>query len=123
MNPSISLRLLLCATLVLPACVSDPTSSDNATEDGDATSSEVSDALVTPDTAFAPACIIRKVNNTNSSVVPSSVAVHNTCGKTMHIKIVLKHWPDSSCFAIRDGVDEIGATWFPPGSYDYTTTC
>jgi len=117
------LRVLLCATLVLPACVADdatPTSDDPA---GEGTATATDGLTATAARAYAPACIARPVHYL--SVPPLTegwVDLTNNCGKTMHVKVVLSLGGDTDCMTMKAGATK-QVTWWLPTDYDYTITC
>ncbi|MET9296393.1 hypothetical protein [Streptomyces sp. NPDC003077] len=64
----------------------------------------------------APACVRRDVIKHRNTVT-----VGNNCRVTMHLKVVIKHGPDSRCLTYQPGE---AWTWkWPFGSYGKVVTC
>ncbi|HZG06527.1 MAG TPA: hypothetical protein VE546_23630 [Streptomyces sp.] len=64
----------------------------------------------------APSCVSRDVVKQEKKVT-----IQNNCGKTMHLKLVIKNGPDGECWTYRDGEARL---WrWKVGSYGKVVTC
>jgi Alpha amylase inhibitor len=50
-----------------------------------------------------------------------SALVRNTCSTTQRVKVVINNGPDSDCYVLSPGEEELYEWWF--GSYDGLRTC
>ncbi|MFF9815147.1 hypothetical protein [Streptomyces sp. NPDC014006] len=68
----------------------------------------------------APACIERtSVENKPEGGV--RVYLRNFCGKTMHVKVIVKYWSDSGCKSMPNGTGWLFQT--VGGRYERTVVC
>ncbi|MFJ9714643.1 hypothetical protein ACIRPQ_01620 [Streptomyces sp. NPDC101213] len=68
----------------------------------------------------APACIER-TSVTNKPGGGVRVHLRNFCGRTMHVKVVVKSWSDSGCKSMPKGSGWVFQT--VGGRYDRTVVC
>lgn len=68
----------------------------------------------------APACIER-TSVTNKPEGGVRVHLRNFCGRTMHVKVVVKNWSDSGCKSMPNGSGWLFQT--VGGRYDRTVVC
>ncbi|MFC4118095.1 hypothetical protein [Nonomuraea zeae] len=66
----------------------------------------------------APACVARYVNKVQQAVI-----LRNTCKKKMHVKVIIKHGPDSPCFGMGKGGVRAWKWGTPSSSYERTVVC
>jgi hypothetical protein len=64
----------------------------------------------------APACVVRSVNQRTHEAY-----IHNNCGRTMKLKVIINNGYDSSCHQLRHR-QYFYYSW-PWGSYARTVTC
>ncbi|MGA5900281.1 hypothetical protein [Streptomyces venetus] len=67
----------------------------------------------------APACIERTAVNIPDG--GTKVYIRNLCGKTMRVKVIVKHWPDSSCKTLAHHTGWLYRSL--GGQYDRTVVC
>ncbi|WP_181793073.1 hypothetical protein [Streptomyces sp. WELS2] len=67
----------------------------------------------------APACIHRTV--TQPTPEYQHVFLYNTCGKTMHVKVIVNYWRDTSCVKIKNRHQKVFTLNF--GTYRKTVVC
>ncbi|MEU5718086.1 hypothetical protein AB0G71_20265 [Streptomyces sp. NPDC020403] len=68
----------------------------------------------------APACIER-TSVTNKPEGGVRVHLRNFCGRTMHVKVIVKNWSDSGCTSMPNGSGWLFQT--VGGRYDRTVVC
>ncbi|MFE3203179.1 hypothetical protein [Embleya sp. NPDC059237] len=68
----------------------------------------------------APACIDRS-DVTNIPDGGISGYLYNSCGKTMRVKVIVKHWRDTSCYTIKNKHSQYVHTL--GGQYGRTVVC
>ncbi|MER6416946.1 hypothetical protein [Streptomyces humidus] len=68
----------------------------------------------------APACIER-TSVTNKPEGGVRVHLRNFCGRTMHVKVIVKSWSDSGCRSMPNGSGRLFQT--VGGRYDRTVVC
>jgi hypothetical protein len=66
----------------------------------------------------APACIARYVSKYEQAIV-----LRNTCGKKMHVKVIITRGPDSPCFGMGKGSIRAWKWGTPFSKYSRTVTC
>jgi hypothetical protein len=67
----------------------------------------------------APACIHRTVTQPTPDF--QRVFLYNTCGKTMHVKVIVNNWYDTSCVKIKNRHQKVFTLNF--GTYRKTVVC
>lgn len=67
----------------------------------------------------APACIERTAVNIPDG--GTKVYIRNLCGKTMRVKVIVKHWPDSGCKTLAHHTGWLYRSL--GGQYDRTVVC
>ncbi|MFF0866886.1 hypothetical protein ACFYUV_34355 [Nonomuraea sp. NPDC003560] len=102
---------LACAATLTLGVTSFPAPASATVTQGQAVPASVAAGRTT-----APACIERSVSKKRKTVW-----ISNRCGRTMKVKVVVKHGPDSYCRTLRDS-ETIYYPWHF-GSYDRTVNC
>ncbi|MEU6765741.1 hypothetical protein ABZ916_24885 [Streptomyces sp. NPDC046853] len=67
----------------------------------------------------APACIERTAVNIPDG--GTKVYIRNLCGKTMRVRVIVKHWPDSGCKTMANRTGWLYRSL--GGQYDRTVVC